>query len=86
MCEELQISGVIIASNPEQIQSICNKSKKLMGLLYHQSYLNADSDNLRQFYLSCIRPHLNRHAQCGTLSKRENPSEGSAKVCLQSML
>ena len=29
-----------------------------MGLLYRQFYLNPDSDTLRQFYLSCIRPHL----------------------------
>jgi len=52
--------GVIITSNlswSKQIQSICNKSRKLVGLLYRQFYLNADSDTLRQFYLSCIRPH-----------------------------
>ena len=30
-------------------------SRKLVGLLYH---LNADSVTLHQFYLSCIRPHL----------------------------
>ena len=29
-----------------------------MGLLYRQFYDNANSNNLRQFYLSCIRPHL----------------------------
>ena len=40
------------------MQSICNKSRKLVGLLYCQFYLNADSDTLRQFYLSSIRPHL----------------------------
>ena len=53
--------GVIITSNlswSEHIQSICNKSRKLVGLLYRQFYQNADSDTLRQFYLSCIRPHL----------------------------
>ena len=53
--------GVIITSNlswSEHIQSICNKSRKLVGLLYRQFYQNADSDILRQFYLSCIRPHL----------------------------
>ena len=64
--------GVIITSNLswlEHIQSICNKSRKLVGLLYRQFYLNADSDTLRQFYLSCIRPHLEyMHAQNGTLT------------------
>ena len=29
-----------------------------MDLLYRQFYLNADSDTLRQFYLLCIKPHL----------------------------
>jgi len=51
--------GVIITSNlswSEQIQTICNKNRKLVGLLYHQFYLNVDT--LCQFYLSCIRPHL----------------------------
>ena len=53
--------GVIITSNlswSEHIQSICNKSRKLVGLVYRQFYLNADSDTLHQFCLSCIRPHL----------------------------
>ena len=79
--------GVIITSDLswlEHIQSICNKSRKLVGLHYRQLYLNADSDTLCQFHLLCIRPHLKY--VCGTLTcKRENPSGGSAKVCLQSI-
>ena len=53
--------GVTITSTlswSDHIQLICNKSRRLVGLLYRQFYLNADSDTLRQFYLSCIRPHL----------------------------
>jgi len=42
----------------EHIQSICNKNRKLVGLLYRQFYLNADADTLCQFYLSCVRPYL----------------------------
>ena len=42
----------------DHIQSICLKSRRLVGLLYHQFYSYADSSTLRQFYLSCIRPHL----------------------------
>ena len=81
MCAELQISW-----GHNLLQSICNKSRKLVGLLYHQFYLNADSDTLRHFYLSCIRPHLEYACtvHVGPLpGKRENPSGGSAKVCLQ---
>ena len=61
MCAELQISwshNHFQSILSEHIQSICNKSRKLVGLLYCQFYLNADSDILRQFYLSCIRSHL----------------------------
>ena len=53
--------GVTITSTlswSDHIQSICNKSRRLVGLLYRQFYPNADTDTLRQFYLSCIRPHL----------------------------
>ena len=80
--------GVIITSWSEHIQSICNKSGQLVGLLYHQIYLNADSDTLHQFYLSCIRPHLELcvHSMGPLPGKRESPSGGSTKVCLQSML
>ena len=45
-------------TDKETILVRTNTVHKLVGLLYHQFYLNADSDTLRQFYLSCIRPHL----------------------------
>ena len=63
--------GVIITSNlswSEHIQSICNKSRKLVGLLYRQFYLNADSDTLRQFYRHASDHTLNMRAQYGTLT------------------
>ena len=53
--------GVTITSTlswSDHIQSICNKSRRLVGLLYRHIYPNADTDTLCQFYLSCIRPHL----------------------------
>ena len=52
--------GVTITSNlswSDHIQSVCLKSRRLVGLLYRQFY-NANLNTLRQFYLSCIRPHL----------------------------
>jgi len=47
-------------TDKETILVRTNTVHKLVGLLldYRQFYLNADSDTLRQFYLSCIRPHL----------------------------
>lgn len=53
--------GVTITSNlswSDHIQTICNKSRRFVGLLYCQFYDSADSNTLCQFCLSCIRPHL----------------------------
>ena len=38
---------------------MCNKAKKLLGLLYRRFYQYADSNTLLQMYnISLIRPHL----------------------------
>ena len=42
----------------EHIRTICNKAKKLLGLLYRRFYQYADSNTLLQMYISLIRPHL----------------------------
>ena len=40
------------------IQSIASKARRLVGLLYRQFYHYADTQTLRQLYISLIRPHL----------------------------
>ena len=63
--------GVVIFSSlswSEQIQSICDKSSKLMGMLYCQFYLSADSYTLLQFYCHASDHILNMHTQCGTIT------------------
>ena len=63
--------GVVIFSSlswSEQIQSICDKSRKLMGMLYCQFYLSADSYTLLQFYCHASDHILNMHTQCGTIT------------------
>ena len=65
-------------------------NRKLVGLLYRQFYLNADSDTLRQFYLSCIRPHLEYACTVWDpyLAKERTLLEGgqkfACKVCCKS--
>ena len=36
----------------------CNKTRRLVGLLYRQFYKNATSPTLLKLYCSFIRPHL----------------------------
>ena len=67
--------GVVIFSSlswSEQIQSICDKSRKLMGMLYCQFYLSADSYTLLQFYCHASDHILNMHTQCGTITCHDN--------------
>ena len=42
---------------------MCNKAKKLLGLLYRRFYQHADSSTLLQIYVSLIRPHLEYGSQ-----------------------
>jgi len=53
--------GVIISSNlswSPHIQSICSKSRKLIGLLFRHFYLHCSPSVLFKLYVSLIRPHL----------------------------
>ena len=53
--------GVTLTSDlswSEHIQSICVKSKKLIGLLYRRFYGNADPAAILILYCTLVRPHL----------------------------
>ena len=53
--------GVTLTSDlswSEHIQSICVKSKKLIGLLYRRFYGNADPATILILYCTLVRPHL----------------------------
>ncbi len=41
-----------------QIQNICSKARKLLGLLYGRYYKCSDQVTLLQLYISLVRPHL----------------------------
>ena len=62
-----------------------------MGLLYRQFYNYADSNTLCQFYLSCIRPHLEYACTVWDphLTKDillENVQKFACKICCKSWL
>ena len=40
------------------IDSVCSRAKKILGLLYRQYYHHADSEAIRQLYITLFRPHL----------------------------
>ena len=58
--------GVTISSTlswTERIHNICTKARKVIGILYHHFYLNADTTSLLQLYLSLVRPILDYACQ-----------------------
>ena len=70
----------------------CLKSRRLVGLLYRQFYNYADSNTLRQFYLSCIRPHLEYACTVWDphptkdITLLENVQKFACKICCKSWL
>ena len=53
--------GITLTSNlswSPHIINCCNKTRRLIGLLYRQFYENATSPTLLKLYCSFIRPHL----------------------------
>ena len=59
--EHYKYLGLIFCPNlswSEHINFICNKARKLVGLLYRRFYEHANSQTLLKLYCSFIRPHL----------------------------
>ena len=41
-----------------QVESVCQKARRILGLLYRRFYGLASQESLKQLYLSLMRPHL----------------------------
>ena len=41
-----------------QVETVCQKARRILGLLYRRFYGRASQDSLKQLYLSLVRPHL----------------------------
>ena len=58
--------GVLINSKLswlDHIAGICNKARKIWGLVYRQFYKDFSCDTLRALYISLVYPHLEYAAQ-----------------------
>ena len=61
MVESYKYLGLLLSSNMSwspHIESIYSKARQILGLLYRRFYSSADSDAIKQLYLSLVRPHL----------------------------
>ena len=73
----------------EHIQNVCSKTRKLVGMLYTQFYLWADTTTLRSIYITYIRPHLEYAAQLWDphikrdIQLLESVQRFACKVCLK---
>ena len=53
--------GVLITSNlmwSSHVTTICNKTRRLVGIFYRQFYKHSSQDTMLHLYTSFIRPHL----------------------------
>ena len=58
--------GVLLTDNLSwsmQVESVCQKDRRVLGLLYRRFYGQASQETLKQLYLSLVRPHLDYASQ-----------------------
>ena len=76
--------GIIISSNLEDIHPICSRAKRVISVLYHHFYLNADTEILLQLYSSMVtllleyacHPHLSED-----IEKLEHVQKLALRLC-----
>ena len=72
------------------ISNCCNKTRKLIGLLYRRFHLHASSPTLLKLYSSFIRPHLEYASIVwnpglkGNVDKLEDVQKFALRVCFKS--
>lgn len=58
--------GILLTSDltwSSHISDICAKARQILGLIYRRFYGYADSDTIKQLYVSIVRPHLEYGSQ-----------------------
>ena len=58
--------GVLLTDNLSwsmQVESVCQKARRVLGLLYRRFYGQASQETLKQLYLSLVWPHLDYACQ-----------------------
>ena len=86
--ESYKYLGLLLSNNlswSSHISSICNKARRVLGLLYRRFYSCTNPDALKQLYLSLVRPHLEYACQIWDphLAKDKNLLEGVQKFGLR---
>ena len=85
--------GITLTSNlswSPHIINCCNKTRRLIGLLYRQFYENATTPTMLKLYCSFIRPHLEyaaivwNPALKGDIESLENVQKFALRVCMKS--
>lgn len=85
--------GILINSDlswSPHVSNLCNKVRKLVGLLYRRFYKHADSSTLLTLYKAFIRPHLEYNSivwdpyLIGDINSLEKIQRFALRVCLKS--
>ena len=59
--ETFKYLGLLISSDlswTSNIDSVCSKAKRILGLLYRHYYNLADDATIKQLYIALVRPHM----------------------------
>jgi len=82
--------GVILSSNlswTPQVESVCTKARKLLGLLYIHFHNNTGTNTLLELYTTLVRPHLECAAPVwdpsivNNIYKLEDAQKFALRVC-----
>ncbi len=82
--------GVILSSDlswTPQVDSVCTKARKVLGLLYRRFHNNAGCDTLLEMYTTLIRPHLEYAAPvwnpytASNINKLEDTQKFALRIC-----
>ena len=74
MAKEFKFLGVTFSSDASwtpHINTICLKTRKLVGMLFRKFYCHTDSHSLLKLYLSTVAPTWSMLALFGTLTSRK---------------
>ena len=78
---------VEILSWSKHITSVCNKARRLLGLLYRRFYQQSEPETLLKLYMSLVRPYLEYASQVWSphinkdITLLENVQKFAFKLC-----
>ena len=88
--ESFKYLGLLFTSDlswSKHITSVCNKARRLLGLLYRRFYQQSEPETLLKLYMSLVRPHLEYASQVWSphinkdITLLENVQKFAFKLC-----